>query len=153
MKTQGRTLDRGLTYKPTPCVGCLLSPRERPKVRRAPSPEPDCQGGRHTFAQVLSERATGCVGDDPSTVSGPRGSAGSGRTAAISHVESRTPAGQGVHWLSGVGWWPAVQCVNTKLDKESLFSHRSYLVMSGQEPAQARGLLRLCKAQRAGAIR
>ena len=27
VKTQGRNLDRGLTFKPTPCVGCLLSPR------------------------------------------------------------------------------------------------------------------------------
>ena len=60
---------------------------------------------------------------------------------------------KGVHWLSGVGWWPAVRCVNTKLDKGSVFSHRSYLVMSGQGPAQARGLLGLCKARRAGAIR
>ena len=32
VKTQGRNLDRGLTFKPTPCVGCLLSPRGRPKV-------------------------------------------------------------------------------------------------------------------------
>ena len=42
---------------------------------------------------------------------GGAGKAGPGRTAAISHFQSRTPAGQGVHWLSGVGWRPAVRRV------------------------------------------
>ena len=31
-RTQGRNLDRVLTFKPTPCVGCLLTPRGRPTV-------------------------------------------------------------------------------------------------------------------------
>ena len=154
MKTQGRTLDRGLTFKPTPCVGVSFKPQGEIKGLTGTVPKNWTARGQTQFSRrVLSECATGCVGDDPSTVSGPRGSAGSGRTAATSHVQSRTPAGQGVHWLSGVGWWPAVRCVNTKLDKGSVFSHRSYLVMSGQGPAHASCLLRLCKARRAGAIR
>ena len=102
---------------------------------------------RHTVSTSSCARTSGRT-----SWRGRKG-ADSGRTAAISHVQSRTPAGQGLHWLSGVGWWPAVRCVNTKLDKGSVFSHRSYLVMSGQGPAQATGLLRLCKARRAGAIR
>ena len=55
--TQGRNLDRGLNFKPTPCVWCLLTPRERPQVRRAPSPEPDCQDGRHSFSAGRSRSA------------------------------------------------------------------------------------------------
>ena len=80
VKTQGRNLDGSLTFN----VYAVC------RVAWAPSPEPDCQDGRRSSAQVLSERAAGGEGGDLSTVSGPRGSGARWLTEHAAHPGAAT---------------------------------------------------------------
>ena len=65
-RTQGRNLDRVLNFKPTPCVGCLLTPQGQTYAPRT---------GLPTRQILLKQALRRRRGDDSSTVNGPRGMA------------------------------------------------------------------------------